>query len=154
MAWDPNPCAFVEAFLHLKASEMQAADNSAWDIRAVVVPLDGEREAQVTQNFLDAAARAWTRRELRIPGHEAGGSDAGGSGAGSASEGTSVAVPNAPPPRPRLSVCKVLADGTLELPTTAFAAFLDHEATARRCEAYLEEFARSTGRRMPASFPR
>ena len=59
VVWDPNPYPFVEAYLNIKASEARSVDGQAWDLRAVVVPCDAEREGQVKQFFLNASTRAW-----------------------------------------------------------------------------------------------
>ena len=48
VVWDPNPFAFVEACLNIKGAEARSLEGQvpAWDIRAVVVPANSDREAQ------------------------------------------------------------------------------------------------------------
>ena len=149
MVWDPNPCPFVEAYLNIKAAEARWVEGqaAAWDLRAVVVPFDTEREGQVKAHFLDASARAWMRRAVRVPGHEPGASDAA----------PSAAATRTPPPRPRLNVCKILDNGSLDRPTGAFHSLLDNEATAHESEKYLAAFAQvyraQDSPRLPAATP-
>ena len=112
-----------------------------------MVPCDTEREGQVKAHFLDASARAWMRREVRVPGHEPGASDAA----------PSAPATRTPPPRPRLNVCRILDNGSLELPTGAFHSLLDNEATARESKKYLAAFAQvyraAESPRLPAATP-
>ena len=131
VVWDPSPISFVKAFLTMKQKQMQWRQGDevmAVDYRAIVFPLDKEKEQALKTYASVAGTRAWIKGDLHVkdPRSETRVNEPAASGP----------VVEAPP---EFEVATVGQNGVFGPKGALLNPYLDCEATAAAACQFLQE---------------